>query len=582
MTTIAVNPDNSASAQDDPAAAADSSPAYPALTGDVITGPMQLNTGEEQSGLPFRAGLLKANLLRDWPQHPRKELGDLSNLTRSIRLQGVKDPLVVVSRLLRVSATSNELPSADQTGHQQATPLEVFEVIAGKRRHHAAIAAGRLFVPCWIAADEGEASEIVAVLESNSHRKDLERIEEADAYQMLLDLDWSEQQIAQVRDVPVEQVRTALKARHLPARAQQALNSGTLTLEQAQALEQFQHSPDDLEKLLAQLHDEWRFKQALARVRDKHSYARAKELARAKLVIDGVDVTSKPRGFGYEGSAVDAAQLVDGHGNPVDIDTVKTLQGFHAFVEKDGAQARTVVYCDNPAQHGYTHRKPAAHHGMSDEEIAAAEERQRQQDEHLEQLRLATGVRREFIQAAYGSAKTARKLYNDALRAVVTGKNPARSTGLDELYHTLGGVDPDVLAAAGEDRLRRCLIAKYVCYQEHNLSQGLERHLSWIDKDAALAWLDRLNGDGYPLTDAETKLYQSLSPAPPQDLDDGKEPLTAMDSGDAGADHGADIDTATRQAADETEPDRATTTAADLTIRASHAADDSPGLTPAA
>jgi ParB-like chromosome segregation protein Spo0J len=529
VTTVAVNTDHTAvSAElfDNADTAPQTSPetAGPVYIGEIVTEPIQLNTGDEAPLPPFRAGILDARLLRDSPLHPRQEIGLLDDLIPSVKLFGVRDPLVVISR----PVPANELPSEPNaptgSSDQDAPVTEVFEVLGGKRRQYAAIAAERYFVPCVIVEDEGDAVAILSILEMNSHGKDLERIEEANAYQMLLDIGWDELAIAQARNLPVDAVRTAVKARNLPARAQRALNAGVLTLEMATGLEEFEDSPQDVERLLAKItKGEWDFKHTLGQLRDKREYAKNKELAKAQLIVAKVDVTPKPRGFGYDGTAVAIDQLVDSDGQPLDAETVKTLPGFHAFVEKNGGQARSVVYCDDPDRYGYSRKTPNPHPGLTPQEIAEKEEQQRQHEEFLDQLRVAADVRREFLVATYGSAKTARKLAVDALRAANNGRNMHRSSSLDDLYRTLGGLDAETIATSGEDRLRRSLVAKYVCSQEHNLAQGVQGHLSWINKDPAIAWFDRLTADGYPLTDAEDELYLSLLPAVAEADDDNEE-----------------------------------------------------------
>ena len=249
-------------------------------------------------------------------------------------------------------------------------------------------------------------------------------------------------------------------------------------------------------------------------------------MAKAQLVLESVDVTPKPRDFGYDGTAAPADVLLDADGQPVDVEAVKTQPGFHAFVEKNGGQARTAVYCDDPAQHGYTRRKEvsAAHRGLSPEEIAAQELAEQQAQERLDRLKLAATVRREFIVEKFGTAKGARALFVPALRTATLGKAMSRSADLDELYRALGGSDHDTLTGAGEDRLRRSLIAKYICALEYNLAGTAQPHRMWIDQKAAVAWYDELRQRTYPLTDDEQQLYQSWTAT---DADDGQDDETS-------------------------------------------------------
>ncbi|GAA3951868.1 ParB/RepB/Spo0J family partition protein [Actinoplanes auranticolor] len=506
--------DNVVAVADEPdAAGTDLVATAPALIGEVADEPVHLTTAQDGTPLPFRAGLLDARHLHEPQGFKRTKLGDLSDMIASVRLFGVRAPLVVRSLGLFPPTDAEGTPVAD------GEPVEHFAVVDGLRRRNAAIAAERFELPCFIADTDDDVQLILHMLEVNDHHKDLEGIEQADAYQMLLDLGLSDQQIADARRTDVSQVRTAIKALALPSTAQHALNQGTLTLDMALALEEFADDPDAQRKLLDKLDDQYGFKHELSRLHDKRTYARNKEIAKAHLVLEGVEVTPKPRGFGYDGTAVPADLLLDADGQPVDVEAVKTQPGFHAFVEKDGGHARTVVYCDDPTQRGYTRRKqvPAAHHGMSPEEIAAKELAEQQAKDRLERLTLAATVRREFIVEKFGTAKGARGLFVPALRAATLGKAMSRSADLDELYRALGGSDNDTLTAAGEDRLRRSLVAKYICTLEYNLNGTTQPHRMWIDKQAAVAWYDELRQRQYPLTDDEQELYQSWTATPTAD-----------------------------------------------------------------
>ena len=101
------------------------------------------------------------------PNNPRRhfdeaELGDLAN---SIRHHGVVQPL-----LLR--------PKPGQAG--------AFEIVAGERRWRAARAAGLVEVPVVLREIGDRQSLEIAIIE-NVQRADLNAVEEAQAYQMLID-----------------------------------------------------------------------------------------------------------------------------------------------------------------------------------------------------------------------------------------------------------------------------------------------------------------------------------------------------------------------------------------------------------
>jgi len=97
-------------------------------------------------------------------EQPRKDYGDLGELTESVREMGVLEPLLV--RPLRESGR--------------------FLIISGERRYHAACAAGLREVPC-IEKDVNDVETLEIALIENLQRKDLTPFEEADGMQALAD-----------------------------------------------------------------------------------------------------------------------------------------------------------------------------------------------------------------------------------------------------------------------------------------------------------------------------------------------------------------------------------------------------------
>jgi ParB family transcriptional regulator, chromosome partitioning protein len=91
------------------------------------------------------------------PEQPRVEIGDLTELTTSVREKGVLEPLLV--------------KPTQQKGR--------WMIIAGERRWRAACAAGLREVPC-IEMDVDEAAVAEIALIENMQRKDLTPWEEAD------------------------------------------------------------------------------------------------------------------------------------------------------------------------------------------------------------------------------------------------------------------------------------------------------------------------------------------------------------------------------------------------------------------
>ena len=101
--------------------------------------------------------LISVEALDPNPEQPRVEIGDLTELTTSVREKGVLEPLLV--------------KPTPQKGR--------WMIIAGERRWRAACAAGLREVPC-IEMDVDEAAVAEIALIENMQRKDLTPWEEAD------------------------------------------------------------------------------------------------------------------------------------------------------------------------------------------------------------------------------------------------------------------------------------------------------------------------------------------------------------------------------------------------------------------
>lgn len=119
---------------------------------------------------------IQAEHIRPHPDNPRKELGDLSELEESIRKNGILQNLTVI-------------PVEGEPGEYMA--------LIGHRRHAAGIRAGIKEFPCQIAEGLDLKEQVAIMLEENMQRNDLTIWEQANGFQMMLDLGESVEQIAQ-------------------------------------------------------------------------------------------------------------------------------------------------------------------------------------------------------------------------------------------------------------------------------------------------------------------------------------------------------------------------------------------------
>ena len=113
--------------------------------------------------------------LHPHPKNPRKDIGDIEELTESIKKNGIMQNLTVIPGFYRAN------------GDWFKTDAE-YTVIIGHRRLEAAKAAGLTEVPCRIYENLPESEQITTMLEENMQRNDLTPIEEADSFQLCLDL----------------------------------------------------------------------------------------------------------------------------------------------------------------------------------------------------------------------------------------------------------------------------------------------------------------------------------------------------------------------------------------------------------
>ncbi|HVR30510.1 MAG TPA: ParB/RepB/Spo0J family partition protein [Thermoanaerobaculia bacterium] len=138
----------------------------------------------------------------------------LDELARSIRVQGVIQPLIVAPR-----------------------PDGTFTIVAGERRWRAAQRCGLAEVPVVVRDVEGDQQLLELALVENLQRADLNAIEEAEAYRSLQDrFQLTQEQIAERVGRARTSVTNSLRLLRLPVEVQDLLRSGALTPGQARPL----------------------------------------------------------------------------------------------------------------------------------------------------------------------------------------------------------------------------------------------------------------------------------------------------------------------------------------------------------
>jgi len=446
----------------------------------------------------------------------RSGVGDLSDLKASIAAVGILQPLLVVPLPVDHPCTVTLDTSDGQPRYQ---------IIVGHRRHAAATELGLGSVPCLLAEDEGEADRVVKMIAENVHRQGLSTCEEAEAYRQLTMLDWTPEDISRVTAKPAERVRDALTLTRLPQQVKAAADQGELDLEQAALLEEFAEDAKTLGRLLARGKG-WGLSHAVAEERAKRTRREAAERLRAELVLAGARITPRPKDFGYTSKEAEATTLRDGDGNPLDPQEVMNRPGFAVFVDAQTSPPHSVVYCTDPEQWGYTRTRRTAY--VPPEVLAAREA-------HTQALEVAAEVRMQFLMTTYASAKAAKILQVEALRAVITDP---RCLEVPDSFHPdiqrLAGCALEQAATARADRLGRLLVARWLCSAEANLRHVAAGRGWGLDPARAEEYLGRLTDAGYVLSEAEQRVREQnreFLAAREQDLSE-EESTQAEDSDD--------------------------------------------------
>lgn len=169
-------------------------------------------------GGPGQSGVLSLNLtsILSNPRQPRTRLDEesLEELAASVAQVGILQPVLV-------------RPSAD--GHR-------YELIAGERRLRAAERAGLAEIPA-IVRRTGDEHMLTEALVENVHRTDLDPLEEAMAYQQLLDdFGVTHDELAGRLGRSRSAISNSLRLLNLPAGVQQRVAEGQLSAGHARAL----------------------------------------------------------------------------------------------------------------------------------------------------------------------------------------------------------------------------------------------------------------------------------------------------------------------------------------------------------
>jgi len=170
------------------------------------------------------------------PKQPRTEFDEeaISSLAANIRAKGQLHPIHV----------------------RWSEEAERWVIVSGERRWRAARNAGLTTVDCFFheqPLSNGQVLELQLI--ENLMREDLRPIEEAKAFQSLMDLNnWNGKQIAETLQIPASKVSRSLALLDLPAEFQQQVDTGQIAARTAYELSRLVNE-DDRQRLATQSAD---------------------------------------------------------------------------------------------------------------------------------------------------------------------------------------------------------------------------------------------------------------------------------------------------------------------------------------
>jgi ParB family transcriptional regulator, chromosome partitioning protein len=198
------------------------------LGDDVLETPVPVNVAPDTGTLGMGLRQIPIELLTANPNNPRRHFAEdeITNLAQSLKEKGVLQPIMV----------------RPQGEH--------FEIVAGERRWRAAQKAGIHSVPVIIRElDDRETLEI-AIIE-NVQRADLNPMEEARAYKMLIDqYSYTQQQLADSIGKSRSHIANTMRLMQLPTSVLSHIETGTLSAGHARTLVATENPQDLAERII--------------------------------------------------------------------------------------------------------------------------------------------------------------------------------------------------------------------------------------------------------------------------------------------------------------------------------------------
>lgn len=192
------------------------------------------------------------------PDNPRKDLGDLSELTESVRENGILQNLTVVPAIMVEHIT---VPDDSQ---------QYYVVIIGHRRHAAATAAGLETVPC-VVTNMDRKTQLTTMMMENVQRSDLTPYEQAQGFHQLSLLGCSAAEISRRSGFSTKTVKHRIEMAKLDQKILKEVSGRQLSMADFAKLEQLK-DPAERNKVLRVIGTR-DFNQSLEEAKDRQKTA---------------------------------------------------------------------------------------------------------------------------------------------------------------------------------------------------------------------------------------------------------------------------------------------------------------------
>jgi ParB family chromosome partitioning protein len=245
------------------------------------------------------------------PNNPRRDLGDLAELSESIKSNGVLQNLTVVPfDMERYKA---------QIGRKKAYEGN-YIIIIGHRRHAGAKLAGLKEIPCAVSCMD-EKTQISTMLLENVQRTDLKYSEQAQGFQLLLDLGETESSIAELTGFSKTTIRRRVNLLKLDRESLQIAEERGVQLGDYDELNKIKDIKlrNEVLKHIGTNNFKWHLQEAIRKEkREKSKAAVIKKLEEFATEVDDQGDLEYIDSFGFHG--VDVNHEVE---KPEDSDTIK-------------------------------------------------------------------------------------------------------------------------------------------------------------------------------------------------------------------------------------------------------------------